>query len=184
MNKEIVKQGWEAAQKEAHDKQINEVKKIVTKTLEKIDDIDGLIDSAKQQVKDLEEKKKILKLDIDDIKEGRLDRIAERQEKDEKAKAISVIIVIKEKETIIERDRPYYPWYQPWHVVWQEVPTITTTPFIGYSSTAGMAIGGCLTTQANSDVYNCASSFTVNNSIAKHAGSGTYEIHGHIVHLR
>jgi hypothetical protein len=182
MNKEIVKKGFELAQKETQDKQINEVKLIVTRTLERIADYDKEIEKAKQNVKDLEEKKKILKLDIEDIKDGRLDRIAERQEKDEKAKAISVIIVIKEKETIIERERPYYPWYQPWTIVWQDVPVITTTP-VFWNHTAGNGL--CLTTTgSNTCDYQCDATFTLNNSVAKFAGAGAYEVYGNVVNLR
>ena len=84
-DKEIVKAAFAAAQDEAREKQIGEVKKIVTKTLEKLD-------TVKKEIKEKQEEERILKMDIDDLKDGRLDRIAERQDKDPEAKKVSVVL--------------------------------------------------------------------------------------------
>jgi len=116
MEKKDVKRAYDDAQKEIeeqkrkeHEKQVAEVKEIVKRTLLEIEKL-------KDEKGNIEEKLKILKLDIDDLKEGKLERIKERQDKDPKAKEVSIII-IKEKETIRERDIPS-PWYQPYYIQW------------------------------------------------------------------
>ena len=81
-NKEIEKEKEEALKLK--------VKEIVKSTLEKIDKID-------KQEKELAEKKKILKKDIDDLKAGRLDNIEERQKESELARNTSVFKVILEE---------------------------------------------------------------------------------------
>ncbi len=67
-----------------------QVKSIVKKTLEEIELIE-------RRQEDLAERKKILKQDIDNLKSGRLDLIEERQEKNPKAKEVSVFRVITKK---------------------------------------------------------------------------------------
>jgi regulator of replication initiation timing len=183
--KEIVKQAFAEAEKSAQEKQIKQVKEIVTKTLEKLDGI-------KKDIKKLQEEEKVLKMDIEDLKEGRLDRISERQEKDPEAKKISVVVIIKEKEVI----REVSPWYWPYQVTWQYVPPpIYTQPVITYntitagnnytlnSGSAGGWAGDVSTTgYSTSAMLSCGD--TINCSVAKNATVGTYDIQGHIVHLR
>ena len=194
--KEIVKQAYEMAEKESREKQVAEVKKIVTKTLEKLD-------AVRKDIKALREQEQALKLDIDDLKEGRLDRIAERQEKDPEAKKVSVVLIIKEKEVIREHYPVYNPYYWPYTVVWQTpyIPTITTnTVYCGGASTA--LIGNCTSienvgnvTDASIGSDNCqlsdGSQFQatvtptcINGSVAKFATVGSYDVHGHIINLR
>lgn len=66
------------------------IKSIVKETLEKIEEIE-------KEEKELAEEKKILKQDIDNLKSGRLDLIEERQEKNPKARDISIFRVITKK---------------------------------------------------------------------------------------
>ena len=188
--KEMVKEAYAAAEKERREKQVAEVKKIVTKTLEKLD-------SVKKEIKEKQEEERILKMDIDDLKEGRLDRISERQEKDPEAKKISVVLIIKEKEII--REVPA-PWYFPYQVIWQVpyVPTYSTnTVYLGSagSSIVGTAQSGNITdaaigssnctlsdgTQLNATVTSYP---TINCSVAKFATVGSYDVNGHIINLR
>lgn len=177
----IVKEGLELAEKEAREKAVQEVKKIAQKTLERIEEIDKEISTAKDEVKKLEDQKKILKMDIDDLREGKLDRISERQEKDPEAKKISVVLIIKEK-TII---REVSPWYWPYTVIWQQpyVPAIPvfTTPVI-YGDNSGLN-NNCLL--ADGSVFNASyAGGTINCSVAKDATVGTYKVSDHVVHLR
>jgi len=170
MNKEIAKEGFELAEKEAREKQVKEVKEIVTKTLEKLEKVN-------KEIGALKEEKKILEMDINDLKMGKIDRIVERQEKDPKAKDTSVVVIIKEKETIRESN----PWYWPYRVVWHEpyTPVWHSQPAVYCDTT-----GGTLTT-TNSFGSSCnAYSATINCSVAKDAAIGTYEVNGHPVHLR
>jgi regulator of replication initiation timing len=176
MEEKLVKEAFESAEKELRDKRIVEVKAIVLKTLEKLSDVEKII-------KEKQEEKKILKMDIDDLKEGRLDRIAERQTIDEKAKKVSVVVIIKEKETI----REVSPWYYPYQVIWQ-VPYVPTY----YNNTVKLC-GGNNTLLLNtaseinsSNTYGSSNftSTTINCSVAKDATIGAYDINGHIVNLR
>ena len=86
--KDIAKKAFAELEEEKTNKQVAEVKKIVTRTLEKLDGV-------KKEIKKLQDEEKVLKMDIDDLKEGRLDRISERQEKDPEAKKVSVVVIIK-----------------------------------------------------------------------------------------
>lgn len=167
MEKEIVKQAFVEAEKSQREKQIDEVKAIVTKTLEKIKTMDIEIDNVKIDLKDLEEKKKLLKLDIDNLKEGRLDLIQERQEKDPRAKGNSVIIVIKETTRIKEIPVPYTsPWYyEPYSITWTSRNTLTS---------------GSTATNINYINTNVA----LNGSISKFATPGTYTVEGTIINLK
>lgn len=185
MDKELVKKAVREAEDSLKDKQIEEVKRIVIKTLEKEKNLEKEIVGAKEKVKELEEEKKILKMDIDDLKEGRLDRIAERQEKDEKARKVSVVLIIKEKETIVER--PYSPWYWPYVIIWEKphIPVYPQWTVYGggtlcvdsYSSSGTDSLGNS---------WSCASTSlpTINCSVAKNATIGAYDINGTIINLR
>jgi hypothetical protein len=192
--KEIAKLAFAEAEKEAKEKQVAEVKRIVVKTLEKLD-------AVKKDIKVLQEKERILKMDIDDLKEGRLDLIAERQEKDPEAKKVSVVLIIKEKEII--REKEYVPvpspspWYFPYQVVWQVpyTPTYTSPTILCQSTTTGMTAGGSVGIAYSSTSSNCTlsdgSSFqasvepmVINGSVSKYATTGSYEVNGHIINLR
>jgi len=172
MNKEIAKEGFELAEKEAREKQVREVKEIVLKTLEKLENIN-------KEIGVLKEEKKILEMDINDLKMGKIDRIVERQDKDPKAKDTSVVVIIREKETI----REVSPWYWPYRVVWNEpyTPAWYTSPAVFCNSTAG-----AMATTQNSFDCSCDGTYTptINCSVAKDFAIGTYEVNGHPVHLR
>jgi len=164
MTKDIVKEGFALAEDEGRKKQVEEVKKIVLKTLEKIDE-------KSKYRKELDEEIRLLKMDIDDLKEGKLDRIVERQEKDEKAKKTSVVIIIKEKEVI----REYNPWYWPYRIQWQPYDT---TPAFCSSGTNSINIYGGSTSST------CMTLPTINCSVAKDSVTGTYSVNDAVVHLR
>jgi len=183
MKKEDVKMAFDSANKEIkqdkqkeHDKQVEEVKLIIKKTLQEIDKL-------QEKKKDIDDKLRILKLDIDDLKEGKLDRIQERQEKDPLAKKVSIIII---KETIRERATPPpSPWYEPYTITWNK-PSYPGLDNVVY----------CDSTTYNNDnnwvgyaSYNGSSdmvpaTFTLNNSVVKNNALGTYKLTKRIVHLR
>jgi len=133
---------------EERKKQFRIIKKAIKGELEKLEE-------KKKKRKELDEEIKIHKQNIDNIREGRLDLIEERQRKDEKAKAVSTIII--EKEKIVEKPYPYpvetwpiKPWYEPYRI-W-------------------------CTTNDCTDYVNTGSYMTVNCSVAKDASPGTYEL--------
>jgi len=175
MSKEEIKKAYELAQKELKEKRIGQVKELVKKTLERLSHLD-------EQISKLQEERKILKLDIDDLKAGRLDRIEERQSKDEKAKKTSVATIVKEK--VVEHHHHYDNyWYYPYRVVWNP-------PLLPYDGTVYCTTGNASTTiggnavSCNSINTGGCSSFTLTSSVAKDFSIGTYNIDGDIVHLR
>jgi TolA-binding protein len=178
MEKEIVKKAVREAENSLKENQIAEVKKIVLKTLEKINKLDKEIDETKAEIKELEEQRKILRMDLDDMKEGRLDRISERQAIDKKAKEVSVVIIIKEKETIIERDR----WHFPYQIIWQQpyVPTYPMQPIVTYSDNSG----DFNTTYGITSSASSLSEPIINCSVTKFATVGTYNVDGKVINLR
>jgi hypothetical protein len=103
---EEIKKAFQLAEKELEENKINKLKEVVKQTLEKIESL------IKEKGK-LEEKIKILKMDIDDLKVGRLDKIEERQKTSEVAKETSVI-VIREKQIqgIPCQVHSYVPYWQ------------------------------------------------------------------------
>ena len=158
MTEKVVKEGFALAEKEMRGKQVEEVKRIVLKTLEKIKEFEKIRDEAINKIK-------ILKMDIDDLKDGKIDRIVERQEKDEKAKQISVVTIIKEVHHHYSN-----PWYVPYRIIWnQPLVPYSVEPVIYCNTTEGWA----------------TNTFTINNSVAADATSGCYTLtSGDIVNLR
>jgi len=174
MEKSLVKKAVEEAEKDLQEKQKKEVKLIVLKTLEKINSLNNDRKKAKDTVKELDAKIKLLKMDIEDLKEGRLDRIAERQEKDDEAKKVSVVIIIKEKEVI--REYPYWHW--PYRITWidpQPICPSTWTWTVDKDNTSGtiyQTYDGCYYTNQ------------ITSSVAKWSTKGSYEVDGNVVNLR
>ena len=160
MTKELAKKAFSEAEKSLREKQVDEVKQIVLKTLEKIETLKKEKEKAQETVKDIEEKIKVLKMDIDDLKEGRLDRIEERQTKDEKAKETSVVIIIKEREVV--REYPYWHW--PWRIYWT-MPTIQPIQ-PDYTLTTSYDTTTSVSPDSGSGYLTC--------STAKWATAGTY----------
>ena len=178
----IVRDGFDSAEKELKEKQIAEVKKIVLKTLEKIEG------KTKERDK-LSEEIRLLKMDIDDLKEGKIERIVERQEKDPKAKEVAVVIIIKEKEV-----GELSPWYWPYQIIWQypvySTPGLTFTggTFGSYATsnaTIGLAEGATITgTSGGGSITLTSDNCCITNSTAKDGVVGSYTIENKVIHLR
>ncbi len=163
MDKEKAKKAAELAekelQKEEEQKQIDLIKKAIKQTLEAVKT------KEKERTK-LNKEIKTLKQDIDNIRAGRLDLIAERQEKDEEAKRTSVIEVVKEVHHHHYHDR----WYEPYWIKLNE-PYWTTYTNCGNAITD--TVGDYTVYNASDDLVSTA---TVNCSIAKGASAGTYKL--------
>lgn len=103
MTNEIIK-AYDFAEKEIKKEKEEvlkqQIKSIVKETLEKIEKIE-------REEKELAEEKKILKQDIDNLKSGRLDLIEERQDKNPKAKDISIFKVKTKKIEYPPKDSLY-----------------------------------------------------------------------------
>lgn len=166
MNKEVANKAFEAAEKELEEVKIKQLKELVKKTLEKVKSIEDEID-------DLQDKKKILKLDLDDLKEGRLDRIEERQKNDPKAKSVSVVIVTKEVH-----HHHYDRWHEPYKITWLDLTAYPNT----YPVIYGTSNYNTMCTQASKAVP--SNEFTINASTAKNYSIGTYNVGSNVVHFR
>lgn len=80
--KDLNQEAYKQAEKELFEKKIEEVKRYILSTLEKIEE-------KKKEKARTEEELRILKLDLEDLRNGNFDKIEERQEKSRVAKAIS-----------------------------------------------------------------------------------------------
>lgn len=93
----------ENIKKEMRQKQIAAIKEAVQLTLEKLEEVEKQKNNVQDQIK-------ILKHDLFDLKDGRLDRILERQALNEEAKSISVIVVTK---AVVQNGAVNAsPWYE------------------------------------------------------------------------
>lgn len=121
-------------------KQINAVKTIVRETFRRIDELE-------KQKNDVQNKIKILKHDLFDLKDGRLDRILERQTMDNSIKELSILLVEKK-----ENDNSNSPWYTPYKVSFLNPPPEE---------------GGCVTIELNNSIVklNAAGSYQIDSEI-------------------
>ena len=142
-----IKKAIESAEKELEQEKQNkikeEVKNIIKAILEKTEKAQ---EKRQEAVKEIQIHKKML----DYLKKGDPEKIREMLETDEFAKKIAVII-IKEKETIREREvpLPYYPnpW-DKWRITWNDNQIYSTTidndkATIGDSSDGSFYLGQC-----------------------------------------
>src|SRR3972149_5021556 len=119
-DKEQVKKAYQQANQELEQKNVERIKDIVLDTLKAIDTYSNGIRQLKEkkaeyikkidkEISEHEKEVRTLKMDLDDLKSGKLERIEERQRLDPEAKRTSVIII----ERIVEREIPV-PYPQPW----------------------------------------------------------------------
>ena len=85
-------------------KQISAIKDIIRLTFEQLQALQKMRNSLEEQIK-------ILKLDLIDLKEGRLDRIHERQGMNEACKGISILQIVK-KDDSQSKNNPWYINYE------------------------------------------------------------------------
>ena len=180
--KKVVAQTEKEHREKDKQKQIDNIKEIVTRSLKKIESLEKDKQGLRDKIKEVDGKIKYVKMDLEDMKNGKLSKIVERQEKDPEAKKNSVVIIIKEKEIIREREVyptvPLSPWYQPFRFIWSDDGTWNKSQFYCTGNddiTVSNATGDCT-------FLNDAS--TINCSVAKDASIGAYDIDGKIIHLR
>jgi len=171
MKREEVKKAVEQAEEELKNKQIEEVKKLAKATLEKIANKEVKKSKKKEEITTLEKEIKILKNDIEDLKNGRLDLIAERQKKNPEAKEISVAII--EKKVVEEHHHHHYNdrWYNPYIVRWIEPSYVPALPQI-WCTTADTNAYDCDSTNITTN----NATLTIDNSTAAYATIGTYNL--------
>jgi hypothetical protein len=125
MNEREVKDVVVRTEKE-HESKLRETKEAKIKEI--VQDILEKIADKKEKIRKLNEEKKALETSLDDLKNGRLDKLAELLEKSLVAKEVVKIEIIKviEKEYVpypVHIDKyvpciPYTPWNQPWVITY------------------------------------------------------------------
>lgn len=107
-----LQQAYQSAKKELDEetkrKLIDEMKGYIKSTLQAIEDKKSSIAESQQELK-------ALKADLEDLENGRLDKIKERQDKDPVARRVSVIKII----TIINNYPSIQPYFQPYAPYWE-----------------------------------------------------------------
>lgn len=78
------KEAYKQAEQEMLDKKVEEVKGYIKETLEKIE-------QTKKEKANVEERLRILKLDLEDLKNGKFDKIQERARKSDLARETTVV---------------------------------------------------------------------------------------------
>lgn len=94
--KDINKEAYKQAEKEMLENRVKEVKGYILETLEKIE-------AKKKEKAKVEEELRVLKLDIEDLRNGNFDKIDERIEKSSVARGVSVIIHNHNVMPLVER---------------------------------------------------------------------------------
>lgn len=148
IDKSLIKQAENELEKERKEEQIKIIKSAIKSTLEKIEEKKKERDKLSREIK-------ILKQDIQNIRDGRLDLIEERQKKDEEARNTSVIIV--EKEKVIEHHNHYWNywdrWFYPYKIEYNPVYYTTDTTFASYAATAPVNINCSIAKEASYGSY-------------------------------
>lgn len=151
------KEAFQSAEQEIEEKSIAQLKETVKQILQKKKDLE-------EERDELDEEIKLLKQDIDDFKAGRLDKVKERHECDERAQDVFPLTI-----NIIRQEIVTKPW--TWTYEIQPRVVFNTPHWIGgnITTTAG-ALGSTNTMYLSG---NTAQTFT----------AGSYNLNSGIVNL-
>ena len=83
--KDFIQKGFKEGEKQWNERLLKEAKSMALATLEKIEE-------KKKEKAKVEEELRVLKLDLEDLKAGKIDKIQERQEKSVCAKRVSRVL--------------------------------------------------------------------------------------------
>lgn len=174
--KEILKKAYDSAQNEIEEKQLVHYKQIIKNLLEKKKKLD-------EDKSSIESKIKIIKQDIDDFKEGRLDLIKERHETStEPDKVAPIKIVIINDNTRITYPTQPWRWNYTvgWGSQWSSDVIMTTSSSASLNPIAGIT----------NAIYTCdAGTVGGGNGLSGQAyatfASGTYDVgNGDFINLK
>ncbi|MCK9576834.1 MAG: hypothetical protein M0R51_13090 [Clostridia bacterium] len=169
---ELIKQGIAEAEKEAQEKEIAFIKGVAKRYLEDIQ-------SYKTKEEETKAKRKILESELADLKSGRLDKIKERQDKDEKCRDISPIIVI-----VVNNNYPLKPWLNEYSISWRNnIPSSHTGLSLlnntCYTTTTSSANNSMNTFYANT----LDDGFLLKGTTCQAMATGAYDVMGKIINL-
>jgi hypothetical protein len=167
--KNVVTQTENEFKKKVQAEKEKQIKEIVQDLLEKIE-------SKKDGIRKLNEEKKALETSLDDLKNGRLDKLAELLEKNPIAKEVVKIEVHKIEYVplpyVVEKYIPYTPWNQPWSINYG----VNAQPLMMYSGGSTCADMGNAAATCNATVFT--------SSDVKSAAIGTYTVGLNSVSIR
>lgn len=149
------KEAFQSAEQEIEEKSIEQLKKTIKDILQKKKNLEEERDELDVEIK-------LLKQDIEDFKVGRIDRVKERHECDERAQKVFPITINIIKQEIISKPWTWTYELQP-TTYWGSALTGTTS----YTTTTANALGTA-TNAAMCVSGNTAQSFT----------AGTYTVSG------
>ena len=160
--KDLVATAIEQVEKEKQEAEIQKIKDIIRVYLEKILNKKEVIKKSQAELKELE-------ADLDDLKQGRLDKIEERQKEDPEHNKVSLIVIKRiEKEYI-----PMFPWRSPYVIEWNDF-TSTYYPYQPIN---------CQTTCDCETNVNALNILTASGTMFQNFSGGTYNIEGRIINL-
>lgn len=171
--KDAVQEAKNDLEKEKQDALKRKVKSIIRATLEKIEQEEKII-------KEHQDILSILRKDLKDLELGRLDLIEERQQKDELAKRVSVVIV-KKVEKLAQPVR--FVGYQPWYWPFELTPNY---PGLSWVNDLSITDGGVSSDFVTTCINNVSNSFmTLTGSNISDFAPGTYTLgSGNTVDIR
>ena len=179
VSKEEARRAFKEVSKERQEENVKALKTVVRQTLTTIDRLQEERDTLNKRIS-------ILKKDVEDLKEGRLDRIEERQQSDPDAAKVSVVKVERVIEKTVEHhhhhDYPYpvVPyvgdfWRQPWRFTWNDT-YIADTNAVQFDS-----MGTVIPTGNSGAVDIFGTTFELNASVCADNAAGTYKLdHGKV----
>lgn len=168
--KDQIKKAFDLAENEVEEKQIEYLKNIIKSLLQKKKD-------KEKERDELDEDIKLIKQDIDDFKAGRLDKIKERHEVNERADRVAPIQI-----TIInDNSRVTYPT-QPWR--WNyELCWASPQSALGSISSLSFVNGTGGNTFYATGQANALNTMVLCGNTATTYTSGTYQVNGNIINL-
>jgi len=158
--KENIKKAFELAEQESQEKEINYLKSIIKNLLEKKKNLE-------EEKRDIEKEISVIKTTIYDFKSGRLDKVKEMIDKDEKASKLLPFKIMIINQPVITK---------PWNWTYRLEPINYPINSCGGSGTCTYA-----TSSLNDTSYTCLSSYTGTNYAT--ITQGTYEVNGRIINL-
>lgn len=162
MDKKSYRKAYKEAVEQLSDEQTKQIKELVKQGLEKLQ-------TAEKERQVVVKKIQLLKKDLEDLREGRLDQIKERHTKDKDADRLSPISPqVIEKIIIIENHQT---------VPFPLSPTVTASPFVNGTVCDGFNWGGCNSLQSTSSFYyqpSPLSGFGTTSASIGQATIGTY----------
>lgn len=156
------KEAFQSAEQEIEEKSIAELKKTIKEILQKKKNLEDDRDEIDAEIK-------LLKQDIEDFKTGRLDKVKERHECDERAQTVFPITINIVKQEVISK---------PWTWTYELIPRQTLSLHSG-STLTNLSVGQGsithITSSCNTSGTNCV---YLSGGNAQSFTGGTYTVSG------